>query len=70
VEDEHGYSRSERPKSMTGSLTAVGLEESPRQAARSISTRIRMLLAIWSSPIRQDVVDQHVEELRKHDRQD
>jgi len=55
---------------MTGSLTAVGLEESPRQAARSISTRIRMLLAIWSSPIRQDVVDQHVEELRKHDRQD
>ena len=65
MEDRHGYPRSERPKPMTGSLNVAELEESPRQAARSISTRIRMLLAIWASPVREDIVEREVRELRK-----
>lgn len=65
MEDRNGYPRSERTKPMTGSLSALELEESPRQAARSLSTRIRMLLALWASPVRRDVVEEEVRKLQR-----
>jgi hypothetical protein len=45
----------------------VAEEEKPAQAARSLTTRIRMLMAIWSAPLRREVIQKHVEDLRQED---